>query len=181
MYKWEQYYEATLEIDKWVKMAKFASKAYINTSLIQVNYKILLRWYMVPVRVATYVPGTFPLFHGIWHRRHSIPYMVDMPIIRRFWICIYNFIFSLTQVNLIKSPQQGLLGSPVEGVPGHMNKRIIYPSRIVVARSWKGTFLLDLGCVSGLFNLSLTKGLHLPQYIPLAIPLPWSAGRTSFS
>lgn len=28
----------------------------------------------------------------------------------KFWICMYNFIYSLTRVNLIKTPQQALLG-----------------------------------------------------------------------
>lgn len=60
MNKWEKDIEETFEVDKWFKMAQFASKAYNNTSLIEANYNVLLRWYMVPVRVAACVPGTSP-------------------------------------------------------------------------------------------------------------------------
>lgn len=76
MDKWEQDIGETFEVDEWFKKPQYASKSYINTSLIQANYKVLPRWFMVPVRVEV-SPGGFPLvFRGMWHGRHSVPHMV---------------------------------------------------------------------------------------------------------
>lgn len=54
MTKWEQDIGETIKIDEW---SQCASKLCINTSLIKANYKVLMRWYMGPVRVAAYVTG----------------------------------------------------------------------------------------------------------------------------
>lgn len=60
MQKWEQDLEISLEVEVWSKMVQCAFRSYINTSLIEAYYKVLMRWYMVPVRVATYVLGASP-------------------------------------------------------------------------------------------------------------------------
>lgn len=141
MQKWEQDIEETMEMDTWYNTAQLASKGYINTSLIEANYKVLLRWYMVPARIATYIPGASPLcFRGCGGEGTIYHTWWSCPKVRRYWIRIYNFIYSLTQVNLTKSPQQALLGCPLEGVPRYTKKLISFvftAARIAIARSWR--------------------------------------------
>lgn len=65
MTKWEQDLGKTFEMDEWSKMVRCASGSYINTSLIEANYKVLMRWYMVPTRIAECFPGVSPVcFRG---------------------------------------------------------------------------------------------------------------------
>lgn len=62
------------------------------------------------------------------------------PKVKRFWIHIYHFIYSLTQVNQIKSPQQALQGHPVGGTlrqAGKLIAIIFMAARIAIARSWR--------------------------------------------
>lgn len=49
-----------LATEEWSKITQNASKSLINTSLIEVNYKVLMRWYVVPERIAAFVPGASP-------------------------------------------------------------------------------------------------------------------------
>lgn len=133
--------DTVLSSEEWSKIIQNASKSIINTSLIEANYKVLMRWYMVPERIATFVPGASPrcfrgcntngtMFHTWW----------TCPKVRRFWIRTYNLIYSLTQVNLIKSPMHALLGRPVEGASKSMRRLIAFifmAARISIAKSWK--------------------------------------------
>lgn len=143
MQKWEQDLEISLEVEVWSKMVQCAFRSYINTSLIEAYYKVLMRWYMVPVRVATYVPGASPQwFRGCGMDGTMFHIWWTCPKVRKFWIRTYKFIYSLTQVNLIKSPLQALLGCPVEGTSKHIRRLIAFifiASRISIAKSWKSS------------------------------------------
>ena len=96
---------------------------------------------MVPVRVATFVPGASPrCFRGCAADGTMYHVWWLCPKVRRFWIRTYNFIYSLTQVNLRKSPLDALLGRPVKGTPKCTKKLIAYiftAARISIARSWR--------------------------------------------
>lgn len=68
---------------------------------------------MVPTRLATY--GASPkIFRGC--RQDGTTYHIwwQCPKVRRFWIRVYNLIFTLTQINLIKPPKHALLGLKVD-------------------------------------------------------------------
>lgn len=57
MVKWEQDLGEELELAKWGKLSLFNSKSYINTCLNVANYKVFLRWYLVPACLASIVLG----------------------------------------------------------------------------------------------------------------------------
>lgn len=109
------YMENGNKTEEWSKLAQYVSKTYINTSLIEASYKVLYRWYLVPVRVASSVLWASPLcFRGCGLEGTVFHTWWSCPKVKKFWIRTYNFMHSLTQANLIKS-QQAILGSPVEG------------------------------------------------------------------
>ena len=141
MTKWEQDIGMELDMADWSKLVQGASKSYINTSLIEANYKVLMRWYMVPARIASFVPGASPrCFRGCSVDCTMYHIWWTCQRVRRFWIRTYNFIYSLTQVNLVKSPLHALLGRPVEGTTKHLRKLIAFifvAARITIAKSWR--------------------------------------------
>lgn len=54
MVQWEQDFQETLDLEEWHSISETASRSLTITSIIEANYKVLLRWYMV---LATFVPG----------------------------------------------------------------------------------------------------------------------------
>lgn len=96
-----------------------------------------MRWYMVPTRIAAYVPGaSSSCFQGCGMEGTVLHIWWSCPKVKCFWILIYNFIYSLTQVNLLKSPQQALLGGPVDRTTRQAGKLFIFTAaRIAIARS----------------------------------------------
>lgn len=62
MARWEADLQESIELEEWHTIAQGASKSIINTSMIEANYyNVILRWYMVPARLATFIPGASPL------------------------------------------------------------------------------------------------------------------------
>lgn len=56
MVKWQQDIQESLGLEDWHSIAQAAPSSLINTSSIEANYKVLLRWYMMQARLANYVP-----------------------------------------------------------------------------------------------------------------------------
>lgn len=73
--KWE---EDLVEDLQRYKLVQRASKSLIKTSMNKANYKILLRWYMVPTKLASYVPGASLSALGVGDRRAQAPHLVVM-------------------------------------------------------------------------------------------------------
>ena len=100
---------------------------------------------MVPFRLASFVPDASPLcFRGCGLEGTMYHIWWKCPRVRRYWIRVYNFIYTLTQINLIKSPKQSLLGCDVKNAsrPQKCLIRFIFISaRMVIAKSWRSAML----------------------------------------
>lgn len=108
-------------------IAQAASKSLINTSVIEANYKVILRWYMVQTRLATYVLGASPkCFRGCGQDGTIYHIWWQCPKVQRFWIRVYNFIFILTQINLIKFPKHALLGLKVDAASKNQRRLLTF-------------------------------------------------------
>ena len=63
---------------------------------------------------------------------------------RRFWIRVYNFIYSLTRINLPKSAKQALLGSGGVEAPKSGRRLLTFifiSAKITIARNWRSAAL----------------------------------------
>lgn len=149
MDRWEHGLSETLEFYKWHNLAQCASRSFINTSIIEAKYKMMLRWYMVPTRVASCVPGVSSLcFRGCGQEGTAIWW--QCPKVRSFWIYIYNFIDSLTHLNLWKSPRQALLCHSVLEAPRHLRRLIafIFMAAKIYIGWWRSNY-------HGLFSMNI--------------------------
>lgn len=76
----------------------------LNSMLVVIQLFKWLKHYMVPVGIASYVLAAYPLcFRGCGQKRVAFHIWWQCLKVRRFSIWVYNFIYSLTQVHLIKS------------------------------------------------------------------------------
>lgn len=141
MNQWERGLNATLELSDWQDTAYALSKISINTTLFEANYKTLLRWYLVPTRVAKMHPSASPtcfrrcgqmgtMFHVWW----------QCPVVTRFWIRIFNLVYSVTGVNIRRSLEPALFQKLPDEVAKKLTKLIVYiflAARITIAKYWK--------------------------------------------
>lgn len=113
-----------MDAAEWQRLAQGATKSITNTSLIKANYKVLLRWYMIPTRCAQRVSGPPPLcFRGCGQKGTAYHTQWTCPKICRFWFCTYNF----TGTNLTKYLRQALPLPPRRGTPeAHPAPKSIY-------------------------------------------------------
>lgn len=109
-------------------LSSLSLKVNINTSIIELNHNVLLRWCMVPSRVA---PNCFRDIWDIWWMCSKV---------RRLCIRAYNFIYSVTQTNIKKSLRQDLFSQPFKETLVYTKMQIsliFLAAKIAIARSWK--------------------------------------------
>lgn len=64
-----------MDQNEWYKIASYASKSYINMSIIEANYKILHRWYIV---LTGFCPrGLHAMFSRLWSGGYTLLCLVD--------------------------------------------------------------------------------------------------------
>lgn len=141
MKRWEADLQESIKLDEWYTIAQGATKSIIVTSLIEANNKIIMRWYMVLASLATFIPEASPrCFRGCGRLGTMYHVWWQCPKVRHYWIRVYNFMYTLTQVNLVKSPRQALSGTKVESVSKFRRRLIAYVftvAKIIIAKSWK--------------------------------------------
>lgn len=61
MGEWEKDLGQSWSLGEWHKASASASKGFMNTTLIEANLKVLMRWYLVPLRIAKIYLNASPL------------------------------------------------------------------------------------------------------------------------
>lgn len=74
-------------MDNWYKLGQCTSRTYINTSIIETKYKVLLRWYQV------FQKPPPKCFRG-WDQKGTAVHTRCIQKEKRFCIRIYNFVYS---------------------------------------------------------------------------------------
>lgn len=86
MTQWERDLNTIFELSDWQDIAYAFSKVSINT-LIEANYKTLLRWYFVLARVARRHPSTSPICFRCCGQMGTVYHVWwQCPVVSRFWI-----------------------------------------------------------------------------------------------
>lgn len=138
--KWEKDLEVSLPEASWRASWEAIAHSSYNVTTLEANYKVLLRWYLTPDRVARFDPshssscfracpdiGTF--FHTWW----------SCGVAQAFWGKISSLIHQLTQISLPICPQSFLLLILPPHIPATHKKlicHILNAAKQTLAKAW---------------------------------------------
>lgn len=93
MEAWERDLQETWGLEEWHKRGTRAFKGILNISLIEANLKVLMRWYLVPSRLALMFASTSPLcFRDCQAQGSMLHIWWECPRLRGYWNKIFNLI-----------------------------------------------------------------------------------------
>lgn len=141
MREWESYLQHTWSIEEWHRVSTAASKGILNIALIKANVKVLMRWYMVPLKPSKCYSNASPVyFRNCGHVGSMLHIWCDCPKIRGLWNKIFNVIRKITELPMQKSPHLALLNFPCPKTPKLVQRLIIFifiGTKLTIARAWK--------------------------------------------
>lgn len=158
--KWEGDLERTLETTEWNQIWLTTKSASPNILAIEANYKVLIRWYLVPVRIAKYVhnystecyrgcsdPGTH--FHIWW----------SCPKAQIFWKAIFTIASKMLGISITPDPAMALINRKPEFLTHNQFKLLIQlftAAKQTLAKAWRSPSLIVEEVVNRM-NVTMTQ------------------------
>uniref|UniRef100_A0A803JGN5 Reverse transcriptase zinc-binding domain-containing protein n=1 Tax=Xenopus tropicalis TaxID=8364 RepID=A0A803JGN5_XENTR len=143
MLKWEHTIGKELSFTEWSKIWDNLRKTSACVTHKETNYKILMHWYMTPVRLHTIYPNSPSTCWRQCGEEGTIEHIFwRCPAIREYWTQILTLLESLLGGNLQLDPLTFLLGSPFPKTKNHLQKLanlILTAAKRLIARHWKKT------------------------------------------
>uniref|UniRef100_A0A803JBX6 Reverse transcriptase zinc-binding domain-containing protein n=1 Tax=Xenopus tropicalis TaxID=8364 RepID=A0A803JBX6_XENTR len=140
---WCKDLNTTITDENWTQIWQTTASCSRNTSLLETTYKVLMRWYMVPSRLHKINPQiSKDCFRRCGHTGSMFHIWWDCPNVQRYWSRIYNIIYSVTQINLRKDPQNALLNGKIPNLNRYTRSLISFiflTAKITIAKFWKTT------------------------------------------
>lgn len=167
MREWESDLHHTWSIEEWHRASMAASKGILNIALIEANMKVLMRWYMVPLKISKIYPSASPMcFRNCGHIGSMLHIWWDCPRIRGLWNRIFHTIRKITGFPIQKSPQLALLNFPCPKIPKVVQRLmfIFLGTKLTIARAWKRStvsFLLGKRKISWIMSQEKTVSVLL--------------------
>lgn len=113
---WNQIW-VSREEEVWTRWSPLVHKEILNTSLAEANYKLLSRWDLVRARLAKIYPGASPkCFRGQVGDMFHVWWLCSK--VQRFWIRVFNLIYSVTGQIIPKNPKTALFADHSDEIPG---------------------------------------------------------------
>lgn len=176
--KWERDFEITLEDVDWHHIWKATKSSSQNIVALETVTSFLTRWYLVPARIAKYVPhypstcfrgySTQGNFHHIWW---------SCPIAQTFWSNLFNILSTLFDTTLQPDPTLALLNLKLQKLFQRQFKLLLQvttAAKQMIAKSWKTSSLCVL-CVQKQGHTSndprKNRGSHIRQGRQIRSPL----------
>lgn len=100
MLGWETDFAQEWDLEVWHRNSSRVYKGVLNTALVEVNVKVMTRWYLVPFKLAKLYPTASPLcFRGC----DMLHVWWDCPKFRGFWNKIFSLIQKITGLPIAMS------------------------------------------------------------------------------
>lgn len=141
MLEWERDIAQEWDLEVWHRASARSHGGVHNISLVEVNLKVLMRWYLVPAKFARIFPSTSPIcFRGCERVGTMLHFWWDCPKIRGFWNKIFHTLRKITGVPVSKSPQIAWLNCTMESAPKNARHLIFFVlliAKLTIERAWK--------------------------------------------
>lgn len=138
--KWERDL-SPIDLADWSKAWSSIAKCSFNTATLEAAYKVLLRWYWVPARIAKSNPSyNDRCFRGCGQRGDELHTWWSCPRLIGFWSRVFGLLSSLFHAPFRKDPKFALLHCPLPGLFSHQQKLATYlfiAAKRTIARAWK--------------------------------------------
>lgn len=94
---WEADLRETIDEEVCFQWSTMVQKGILNTSLVEANYKVLSRWYLVPTWLAKIYLDASPLcFRGCVQEGSMLHIWWTCPKVKQYWIRIFSLVYSVT-------------------------------------------------------------------------------------
>ena len=157
--KWESDLGIELNTSDWNQIWRNTKSASSNIIALEAGYKVLMRWYLVPSRIAKYAPnctghcyrgciteGTY--FHTWW----------TCPIVQKFWDKIFKMVNAVTKLRILPDPKLALLNlKPINLTHTHFKllTQLFTAAKQTIAKAWK-TPILSTTETKNRMNIAMT-------------------------
>ncbi|MEE6523628.1 hypothetical protein FKM82_022616 [Ascaphus truei] len=127
MRHWESDLGETLEDDEWDRIIQAAAKSSICTTLKENAYKVLMRWYYTPTRLAKFVKGYSPLCPKQCGEAADLRHMLwSCTKVAPIWEQIRDWIQRILDLEIPLDPWLFLLGRRIQGLSNASHKLIAH-------------------------------------------------------
>lgn len=139
--QWSKDLNIELEADDWSTIWTNTKNSSQNVVASEANYKVLMRWYLVPSRIAKYLPEYPPTcFRGCKDEGTHTHIWWTCPLVQRFWATAFQMASTLHQVTLEPNPTIALLNL----IPQDYTKaqrclllHLFTAAKQTIAKAWK--------------------------------------------
>lgn len=146
--------EITLEGADWNHIWLATKSSCQNSVAIETNYKVLTRCYLVPARIAKYVPQ-YPsaCFRGCSTQGHVHHIWCSCPIVQTFWSNLFSMLSTLFDTALQQPyPSIAILNLKLPNLSQCQFKLLLQvttAAKQIIAKSWKTPSLCSCGQKQG--------------------------------
>ena len=139
--QWSKDLQITLDREDWIGIWNRTKSSSQNIIALEANYKVLMRWYLVPARISKFLPS-YPAgcFRGCGERGTHEHIWWSCPIVRRFWIAIFQIASTLLQEKISPDPSLALLNhiqSDFTRAQVRLLLQLTTAAKQTIARAWK--------------------------------------------
>lgn len=139
--QWSKDLQIELDVEDWVNVWTNTKSSSHNIVALEANYKVLMRWYLVPARISKFLPNYSPLcFRGCGERGTHLHIWWSCPLVKQFWTIIFRVVSTLLRDTLDPDPSLVLLNH-VQGDYTRAQLRLLLQfttaAKQTIARSWK--------------------------------------------
>lgn len=141
MARWHEDLRSSRTLEEWSSAWRTISTSSRNVLSQEALYKVLLRWYLVPSRIAKAYPDTSAnCFRGCSARGDVLHTWWTCPFVLRFWHKVYKLLSRLFHTTLRRDPWQALLHFPITTLRGPQRKLatfVLMAAKQTIAHAWK--------------------------------------------
>lgn len=139
--QWSKDLSIDLDLEDWSSIWSNTKISAQNVVALEANYKVMMQWYLVPVRISKFLPAYPPdCFCGCGERGTHLHIWWTCPTVQRFRATIFQMASTLLQIPINPAPSLALLNSfPQDYTRAQLRLllQLTTAAKQTIARAWK--------------------------------------------